>query len=199
LEIKENKNIKITDYSTFLYSNCTNESIDDYLFLLLYHCDFDSKEYKLFIEKEVMQNKNLSNCYHTDKGELYIFNFFDRRKTVDMFMKGCYSKFPESDKSIILKYYKTPDTKTAYGLTPNNIPQAPHHVILYPEYYYEYVAKELYAEKDFYSGMEYLKRYSYGCGELWGKYSMEKEHLDCVITDNCVTNYDKLTLNFIGT
>lgn len=199
LEIKKSNIIKASDYSTFLYSNCTEESIDDYFFLLLYHCNFETKEYKEYIEKEVIQNKNLSNCYHTNKGELYIFNFFDRRKTVELFMQGEYSKFHEEEKKIILKYYNTPNIKKAYGLTMTNVPEAPHHVILYPEYYYDHVAKELYEEKDVNHGIEYLKKYSYGCGELWGKYNMEKEYLECEITQKCVTNYDKLTLNFSGT
>ena len=200
LGIKKNLAIKVTDYSTFLYSNCTEENIDDYLFLVLYHCDFERKEYKQFIEKEIINNKNLSNCYHTNKGELYIFNFFDRRETIDLFIEGRYSKFTEEEKNIILKYYETPNIKKAYPLfKKTNTPEAPHHVILYPEYYYEHIAKEIYEEKDVISGTEYLRKNSYGCGELWGLYNYDKEYLECEIIQNCVKNYDKLTLNFSGT
>lgn len=195
LEIKKNNFIKVTDYSTFLYCSCTEESIDDYLFFVLYNCDFEKKEYKQFIEKEIMQNKNLSNCYYTNKGELYVFNFFDRRETIDLFMSGTYSKFAEEEKKIILKYYNTPNLKKAYNLTINNVPEAPHHIILYPEYYYEKVAEELYEPKDVVEGVKYLKKHSYGCGELWGCYNYDKEYLDCKITDKCVINYDNLTLN----
>lgn len=195
LGIKKNSFITSIDYSTYLYTDCIDENIDNYLFLLLYHCNFESKEYKKFIEKEIYSNKNLSNCYHTNKGELFIFNFFDRRETIDLFLKGRYSKFNEEEKKIILNYYNTPNIKRAYDLTKNNTPQAPHHVILYPEYYYELVAKELYEEKDIIKGVEYLRKYSYGTGELWGVFDIEKETLYADIISNCIKNYDNLTLN----
>lgn len=197
LQIKKNKFIKNTDYDTFLYSNCTEENIDNYLFLVLYNCDFERKEYKEFIDKELIVNKNLCNYYHTNKGELYIFNFFDRRETIDLFIEGRYSKFHNEEKDIILKYYETPDIKKAYPLfKKTNKPEAPHHVVLYPEYYYEYVTKEIYGEKNFTDNLNYVKNNSYGNGELWGLFSYEKEFLECqIINDSTnIINYDNLTL-----
>ena len=152
--------------------------------------DFSSEKYKEYVEKKINCNKNLSNCYYTNKGELYIFNFFDRRETIDLFLEGKYSKFNEKEKDIILKYFGQRNTDKPCNLV-NNKPQQPHHVILYPEYYHELVAEELYEKKDLKTGLMYLKEIQ----ELWEKYDYEIEFLECEIIKTC-RNYDNLTQLF---
>jgi hypothetical protein len=194
LEIPKSNIIQDNNYHTYLRWSETDESIDDYLFIVLYkNLDFSNKEYQSYINNNILKNKNLSNCYFTSKGEVYIFNFFDRRETIDLFLSGKYSKFNEEEKKIILKYHKQNNIKKPCLLV-NNFPELPHHVILYPEYYYDLVAKELYEEMDLETGIEYIKK----CGELWEKYDYELEFLECDIVSTC-QNYDKLTLNFSGT
>jgi hypothetical protein len=194
LDIPKSSIIQDKNYSTFLRWSETDESIDDYLFFVLYKdLKFDSKDYQDFINKNVVTNKNLTNCYHTDRGELYLFNFFDRRETIDLFLEGKYSKFHEREKEKILRYFGQKDIKKACNLI-NNFPEYPHHVILYPHYYYEHVAKELYEERDLETGIKYIE----SVGELWEGYDYEIEFLECNIVKSC-QNYDKLTLNFSGT
>jgi hypothetical protein len=181
LELKRDDKVE-KNIDTYLYWTETDESIDEYLFIVLYRFSSDDVIFNNY-KSNIINNKNLSNCYSTNLGEVFIFNFFDRIETVDNFINGKYSKIINSDKELIMKFNNTPLINKKCTLVSNK-PLYPMHVILYPEYYLEDIAKELGITED------YMK----SIGETFSKFDINYETLDCNIVDKCHINYDQLSL-----
>lgn len=181
LDLKRDKKIE-QNIDTFLYWTETDESIDEYLFIVLYRFSSDDEYFNKY-KNVILKNKNLSNCYCTECGEVFIFNFFDRIETVNNFVQGKYSKICKQDKEVIMKFSNTPLSNKKCSLISNQ-PLYPMHVILYPEYYLADIAKELGITE------EYMKK----IGETFSIFDVKEETLECKITDKCQINYNQLAL-----
>lgn len=171
---------------TYCYWNNTEESIEDYLLLVLFLTTKDDADYQRYCKNVLNKNKNLISCYETNKGQLHVFTLIDKKATVDKFMTGKYSKFSDKDKKLILDYWKEKNNDEACELY-NDFPTSPRHVILYPQFYFEEVAKEL--------GMS--QTYLESVGELWSMPDKTTETLDCRIIEGTDEKCNQLALELV--
>lgn len=190
LNLKKDKTIFSKSY---LYWNNTDETIDNYYLLVVIKGLKEDFKFEKYINDNIKNHPSLSNCYNTNEGMVYVFNFFDNRDVIDKFLEGKYSKFAENDKRKILNYYGCKLKKEEVtSVNTEGKPIYPHHIILYPENYYLDVADELSIDK---KDLKSLYNSIKDNGELWEIFDSDIETLRCDILSECEIDYDKLTEN----
>ena len=181
LNFKDNELFK--PINTFLYCDKIDESIIDYNLLVLYK--FEEKTlFEKFEATKIIPHKDMVNCYLTDDGMLYIFNLSHFSETVDHFINGDYSKFPEAVKKIIYKFHITGFDSDKYG--PKDFESGAMNfegniyamTSLYPWIFKDKIAEEMFATKNFYDtkveAMEAVKMWD---EEICPVFDLEKETL----------------------
>ena len=184
------KKLIFTPVNTYLYCDSIDESIDEYKLLVLYK--FENKDLFDKFERDVLLvDKQFETCYLTEDGVIYVFNMIAHRDTVDNFLKGNYSKFSNSVKDIIMKYYGF----TAHGeaLKPSKIVEGRIPIlkgsmypmsVLYPSEFKNLLKKELVEPIDFYDNEYQVDEIINDIKEVGDMYSLEKETLNTKILDD---------------
>lgn len=160
---------------TYLWWN-GGESIEDKYLLVGYEADFESSVFKAFEKKNLLAHPDLHKCYDVEGGRIYVFDMVRHSDTVDKFLEGKYSKFSEKDKRKILSYHDA-------SLEKEPRPGRYIHMTLYPELYYEQVARDLEGVS-----VETLRE----VGELTNRYDKTNETLNIKIIGEC--HKDKIAI-----
>lgn len=111
------------------------ESIDNQQLIVGYE-EKDRILFEPFEKKMLFKNPYFECCYDVENGRIYVFDISSYGDTVKKFMEGRYSQFSEGIKKKILNYHGASVDKVAR-------PGRYIHMSLYPELYWEQVAREL--------------------------------------------------------
>lgn len=110
--------------------------------IITYYKHGDSELYNNFERTRIAQHPGIRSCYRTHEGTAYVFDLSEYKHDINRFLEGSYSQMSEKAKTKILQYMGD----SAQDKKPK--PGREAHAVLYPELYYDLIAKQLGVPRD---------------------------------------------------